>query len=173
MSTDKVKYYIHTDNIISISKLYVGSKGIPQSVKSCYNYEYDSGIVTIYVSHQWGQYTRLVEVSWVDDVQYTSRFTGDMIYNQYFMQNNIIGGILAYMISIMGVYVTFGGITLAIFIPLYVRYQSITPPSIILFLLFGLIKTIIPTPLLGFSTLIMAISAGNLIYKIVIKRRDT
>ena len=77
------------------------------------------------------------------------------------------------MIESMGVYVTFGGITLAVFIPLYIRYQSITPPSIILFLLFGLIKTMIPTPILGFSTLIMAISAGNLIYKIVIKRRES
>lgn len=84
---------------------------------------------------------------------------------------DIIGGVLMFLLDSLGEYVFYGSVALGVFMVLYIRYQSITPPCIVLILLFGSIKVLIPTPVYDFSLVIMGLAVGALIYQATVGRR--
>jgi len=91
--------------------------------------------------------------------------------DQLLSDGDYLGAIKQIYIEVMGPHVFYGILLLSIFGAYYIRKQSIIPVIIISILLFGMLITTIPTPLIGLVLVIMSLGIAGLLYTLFMRER--
>jgi len=88
---------------------------------------------------------------------------------QYLLKGDLTGFIIALYTYSLGE-IFFGLILLAIFIPLYIRYQSLMAVSVIMILLGSMIEYLVPTQGITMSKILIILGIAGILYRLFVRR---
>ncbi len=103
----------------------------------------------------------------IDLILVTSEAVDTMLDN-----GNYMGALTQIFTENMGSPLFFGLIFLGLSATLYIRFQSIIPVAILAILLFGVVRPIIPTNVMGLVLVLMSLAGGVLLYSLFIRRQS-
>jgi len=151
----------------STTRIFVGSKGAPTTVRGAdsWNYDAPSRTITLRIFHE-SAATFVVE--WETLAMPASLPLGNLI-NQYLGMGDASGFVISTYTYSMGD-TFFGIVLLALTIPLYIRTQSVSFVGILWVLVGGMMNILLPAGGISLGNVLLVVGFSALIYRLFLRR---